>query len=321
MPWASVLGTTSVPVLCYHNLGGNGVPRAAFEAQMRWLAGQGVRSLTLTQLADFIAGNPLDRQQTGPGVLITFDDGFRDLHTFAGPLLASLGLNAVVFAINNRLRPDDQPGREDEIVAHEAHWAFVEHGNRSAWCSAAELAQWAGQGVLEIGGHSHRHVKGPVSEARHAVNPVNWTHLFWQQGMMFDSGTRPVHLFPELAPELAGPLWLEKENRLETDEEFSARAEAELTACRQGLEQAVGCPVTALAWPWGEWHSISRQAAHRAGFSMAFTLKRGPLAQGADPMHLPRLEVRKNKGMAWFKSRLAVYSRRTLARAYNAIRL
>lgn len=316
MPLASWMGTTSVPVLCYHNLGGNGVPRAAFEAQMRRLAGQGVRALTLAQLADFIAGKRLDE----PAVLITFDDGFRDLHNYAAPLMESLGLRAVVFAINNRLRPEDQEGREDEIVAHEAHLAFVEHGDRSAWCSARELAHWADRGVLEIGGHSFRHVKGAVSEPRHAVDPIGWTHFFWQRGRMFDSGIHTVDLYPELAPELAGPLWLDS-GRLETDEEFLIRAEAELTACRKGLEEAVGHPVTALAWPWGRWHAVSLEAARGAGFTMAFTLERGPLARGADAMRLPRLEVRKNKGIAWFTARLALHSRRLAAGAYSAIRL
>ena len=316
MPWASWMGTSSVPVLCYHNLGGNGVPRAAFEAQMRRLAGQGARSLTLTRLADFIAGKPL----AGPAVVITFDDGFRDLHTFAAPLLESLGLTAVVFAINNRLRPDDEPGQDGEIVAHQAHWDFVESGDRSAWCSARELAHWAGRGVLEVGGHSLRHVKCPVSESRHAVNPVNWTHFFWQREQLADGGIHPVHLLPELAPELAGPLWLEAQGRLETGDEFAARAESQLTACRLGLEEAVGRPVTALAWPWGRWHPVSREAARRAGFRMAFTLERGPLARGAAALRLPRLEVRKNKGMAWFRSRLALYSRRRMAAIYSGMR-
>ncbi len=316
MPWARWLGTTSVPVLCYHNLGGNGVPRQAFAQQVRWLTRQGVRTLNLSQLNDFIDGKRLD----SPGVLITFDDGFRDLHTFAGPLLAELGQSAVVFVINDRLRPPDEPGAEGEIVAHQAHHAFVEHGDRSAWCSALELAQWAERGVLEVGGHSLHHALGPVSEPRHPDSPPHWAHLPWELEWISEAG-EPVRMLPELAPELAGPLWLEEQGRLETKAEFAARAEGELARCRGGLEEALGRPVTALAWPWGKWHPVAMEAARRAGFAMAFTLERGPLARGAEPMRLPRLEIRKNKGMAWFRSRLAVHSRRLVAAAYSGVRL
>jgi hypothetical protein len=62
-------------------------------------------------------------------------------------------------------------------------------------------------------------------------------------------------------------------------------------------------------------------AARRAGFSLVFTTARGPVGAGADPLAVPRLEVRKGRGLAWFASRMAAYSRAWTARIYSGMRV
>lgn len=310
MPWAEWLGRSSVPVLCYHNIGGNGVPLAAFSEQMRWLAASGVRALGLAELRRVLAGEPLG----GPAVCLTFDDGFCDLYTRVAPLFASLGLRGVVFAINNRLRADHAPRHEGDIIADAAHRAFTLAGDRSAWLSGAELRELAEAGLFEVGSHSLTHGMGPTGPGELREIPGHWAYAPWREG------ARPGPA-PRLAPELAGPLWRADEARAETPAEMHARVLDNLARSRQGLEELLGRPVTALAWPWGREHPVARRAAREAGLDLLLTLRRGPVAAGTDPLDMPRLEVRRAKGPAWFRSRVALHSRAGLARAYSALRL
>lgn len=310
MGWAEWLGRSSVPVLCYHNIGGNGVPLAAFTAQMRWLAASEVRTLGLGELRRVLAGEPL----SAPAVCLTFDDGFCDLYTRVAPLFAQLGLRGAVFVINNRLRADDAPRHEGEVVADAAHKAFTLAGDRSAWLSGAELRELADAGLLDVGSHSLTHAMAPLGPAELTDIPTHWAYAPWREG------ARPGPA-PRLAPELAGPLWREGQGRAETEAEMHARVLDNLARSRQGLEALLGRPVTALAWPWGQGHPVARRAAREAGLDLVLTLRRGPVGPGTDPLAVPRLEVRRAKGPGWFRSRVFLHSRAGLARAYSAMRV
>lgn len=306
------LGRSSVAVLCYHNIGGNGVPEQAFSAQMAWLAGLGVRTLRLDELR-MVADGAAVADVTGgkPAVMLTFDDGFRDLFTRVAPVLREHGLCATTFVVSNRMRPDSEPGEEGEIVADRAHEAWLLRGERRAWLSWTELRALVDEGVLEAGSHSASHVKLPVSAPAPGPVPDHWAYAPW----------RGQDAAPRLAPDTAGPLWLESHGRLESPQELKARLEENLRASRSELETRLGRPARALAWPWGEWSGEGRQVARSAGFDLLFTLERGPFGPGTDSSRIPRLEVRRRKGPAWFHSRLHIYTRAGLARLYSATRL
>ena len=299
-------GRSSVPVLCYHNIGGNGVPEESFAAQMDWLTARGVRSLTLGGFKTFLRGEPL----RGPSVLLTFDDGFRDLYTRAAPILRRHGFSCLAFVVPNRVREDHEPGTGEPIMADAAHEAFVLRDDRSAWMSWAEIAELQRDGVVEVGSHSRTHRMAPVSEARAGEVPAHWAYAPW----------RGRKVFPRLAPELAGPIRVEEQGRLETIDEFKARVEENILKSRNELESRLGCEVHSLAWPWGAWRPEGLLAARKAGIRLGFTLERGPILPGTDPMRLPRLEVRRMKGLSWFASRVHIYSRALFARLYTATR-
>lgn len=308
MNWGNWLGTTSVPVLCYHNLGGNGVPRAAFQEQMRWLKDNGVRTLSQDGLRAFLCGKPL----TTPSVMLTFDDGFRDLSTYAADVLRQHGFTATVFVINNRMREDDTPGQEEEIIAHQAHENFLKNTDRSPWLSWQELEVLVEEGVLEVGSHSATHSMEPAEKPELLELPEHWSYAS-------DRGTEGP--FSRRRPELAGPLWLPETGRLETDDEFKARVKDNLAASRQELEERLKRPCKALGWPWGQTHPLAEQAADEAGLDLRFTLQRGAVCRKIPVGAVPRLEVRRNKGMNWFASRIAIYSRAWTAALYSRTRI
>ncbi|MCW6511340.1 polysaccharide deacetylase family protein [Lichenifustis flavocetrariae] len=100
--------TPGLRVLFYHRV--NAYPRerlgpisreisvtpAAFEQQLRHLASDGWRGISLSEYSAMQTGRvPLDPK----AVLITFDDGYEDNLTYAAPLLARYGFPATVFVI------------------------------------------------------------------------------------------------------------------------------------------------------------------------------------------------------------------------------
>lgn len=301
-----VLGKTSVPVLCYHNIGGNGVPRELFTEQMHWLKKKGIKTLTQLEMRRFLEGEPLGC----PSVMLTFDDGFRDLYTFVRPLFRELGFSATVFVINNRIRPQNEQGTEGEIIADEAHRSFVTSRNRNAWLSERELKVLLEESVVELGAHSGTHAMAPIGKPCLNEIPTHWAYAGMHEPLV-----------PELAPELAQPLWSEELQRHESDAEYYTRVLSNLKNSRNELEEQFGQTVNAFAWPWGKDSAIAQLAALDAGFELLFTLKRGPVSPGTDPGAIGRLEVRRKKGMRWFKSRVFLYSHRTSAQLYSAARM
>jgi peptidoglycan/xylan/chitin deacetylase (PgdA/CDA1 family) len=102
--------TLNVPILMYHRVGPEPggpaitdaltVPTPVFADQMRWLHRQGFHAITQLQLfAALEYGAPLPRHP----VVITFDDGYRDVLWNAAPLLHRLGMPATAYVITDRL--------------------------------------------------------------------------------------------------------------------------------------------------------------------------------------------------------------------------
>ena len=303
-----LLGRTSVPVLCYHNIGGNGVPRGLFEQQMQALSRAGIKTLGHTELQAVLHDGPLN----DPCVVLTFDDGFRDLYTYVAPILEKYCFKAIVFCINNRMRPEEEPGNPGEIIADKAHEAFVTQGKRADWLSWNELHELVEEGLLEVGSHSMSHLKAPVSKPSLLQAPDHWAYA----SMRTQKGP-----YPAMAPELGQPIFLQEKGRLETESEYYDRIFKNLQKSRDELESNLRVPIHSLAWPWGVWSDTAVQAAQDSGFTMAFTLERGPIGHNSDAMHLPRLEVRTSKKLNWFSNRLFLYSRTATANAYSRMRL
>lgn len=80
------------------------VPSAAFVAQMLWLRSHGFHAISQRQLFDALErGWPLPARP----VLITFDDGYRDILWNAAPVLARLHMPATAYVITARISGPD----------------------------------------------------------------------------------------------------------------------------------------------------------------------------------------------------------------------
>jgi peptidoglycan/xylan/chitin deacetylase (PgdA/CDA1 family) len=107
--------TIVVPILMYHliNVAKPSAPAATrrltvtpadFAAQMTWLNRHGYRTITQRELLGAMRG----RRSLGPKpILITFDDGYRDVFFKASPVLLRLRMRATAYVITGRVSGGD----------------------------------------------------------------------------------------------------------------------------------------------------------------------------------------------------------------------
>lgn len=104
-------------ILAYHSisdqrLDGLAVRTGDFERQIRWLSKKGYRSLTLTEYL-YQGWRKGERV-----VIITFDDGYRDVYTQAFPILRNYGFKAVVFLVDAYIDQEHVYWWDQEKVNH-----------------------------------------------------------------------------------------------------------------------------------------------------------------------------------------------------------
>ena len=94
-------GARSIPILCYHQFTpGNEAKRrmevsaVAFERQMRILAEGGYQVIPLKKMLSILQG---DSAIPPKAVVLTIDDGYRSVYTYAYPILKKYGFTATLF--------------------------------------------------------------------------------------------------------------------------------------------------------------------------------------------------------------------------------
>lgn len=136
---------SGVTILTYHRVGGGtmdelDVGRGDFTRQVEELARHRV-----DHLGDAL--DALDRGETGSRVVLTFDDGFADMHRHAWPLLREHGLPFVVYVasscVGGELRWEGSTARKTGAPA-------------LTW---RQLRSMVDSGLCTIGNHTHHHVR------------------------------------------------------------------------------------------------------------------------------------------------------------------
>jgi peptidoglycan/xylan/chitin deacetylase (PgdA/CDA1 family) len=136
--------------LCYHSVAAEGpryltISADLFERQLALLRRRGLRGGDLAALDELAAGHA-----AAPTAFLTFDDGFRDNHETALPLLREYGFPAFVFVLPPLLdagAPFEWPEMRDDLARFGATMRSVD------WPMLEEMRE----GGFEIGSHTLTH--------------------------------------------------------------------------------------------------------------------------------------------------------------------
>lgn len=139
-------------ILNYHSVQPNepfSTPPDAFDAQLEWLAAR----FDLPTLDAWLEHVARGTRPSRAAALVTFDDGYENVHRFAYPSLRRLGVPSVLFVTTGFL--DGGFGVEERLAMY---------GNLPA-LSWEQLVELQRNGVT-VGSHTHRHLDlGQASEA------------------------------------------------------------------------------------------------------------------------------------------------------------
>ena len=115
---------TGTRILSYHRVDDGDaryftVPVARFREQMRFLAEEGYRTAGVKDVLEGRAGTK--------SVVITFDDGFRDIYENAFPILAEYGFSATLFLIGKRVGEEAFLKKSEIQEMHRKGFEFGSH--------------------------------------------------------------------------------------------------------------------------------------------------------------------------------------------------
>ena len=307
------LGTRHVTVLTYHRLVEPGptlpdsdrrphVTAKLFDAHVAILKSFFSLIDVRTLDAHLRQGAPLPRNPA----MITFDDGYLDNHDIALPILLRHGVPATFFVstryVSERRRfwwdriehaiYQAAPGRVELKYPEPAVLDLATEETRAAAAASCLRVAKATSGldldrfVDEIA--SACRLSGDAGEERRISESLvmGWDHVraLYKAGMDVQSHSRSHRILTTLS-----------------DDE----AEADLTAGRKELEDQLGVPVVAVAYPGG--HAPGRdEIVRRAGYHVGFTSGTGVARlDHLDLLRVPRLSMSRLYGPGFFRGMLA----------------
>ena len=281
---APLVREPGVIVLTYHRINGTdrsleGISIDAFERHMRWIKDH-CEVIEPGAIQEHASG----RRRSRPAVVVSFDDGYKDYHDLAYPVLERLRIPAVVFLATSFM---DQGGM---IWTEEVQWT-VNNARK-----ARVTLPWSQETVTLDGAASRtklsttirRHLKTlPDTERRATLDvlvkeldapPVRERQMLsWDEVRAASRYTRwggHSHTHPILS-------------RLTRE-----AAEREIATCRDRIHAETGTAPTLFAYPNGQpadFTAETKEILQKNGFRIAFATTEGIAGPDSDWMAVKRL--------------------------------
>lgn len=272
----------------------------AFDRQLRWLKAS-FDVISPREISDALAS------RRGRHIVITFDDGFRDNHDLAFPILRAHGLSATFFVATGYIDAPRLP------------W----------WDELAWMVRTSPRTGIDVPGFLPATLRFDEPERQRAVEKLLWTYYRLP-------GTRTAAFLDAVgqatgtgrhAPLGAGHPWMTWDMIREmhaagmTIGGHSVRHEilsrmapaeqwAEISGCARRLEEELGAPMRAFSYPAGQpdsYDQSTRECLRRAGVVTAFTYFGGYNAPGAwDPYAIARSAPEQHQTFDEFRAMVVV---------------
>ncbi len=237
----------------------------------------------VTPLEELLAA-PAARRRDRPRVALTFDDGWEDTCSVAGPLLAQHGMPATVFLCPSlidggqaAMLPEERFARVWAAAARQQRlphlvrdletWRVGDGHSQQLHAWGRRLKRLPLQVKLMMLGHLEEVYQPSLPEKRHFVT---WDQVRSMQSLGFTFGSHTVC-------------------HASLDAEEAPMMLAELAGSREAIEQETGAPCTTLAYPNGAYNDAVMRAVQVTGYRHALTTDRGFVQPGSDALAIPRL--------------------------------
>jgi peptidoglycan/xylan/chitin deacetylase (PgdA/CDA1 family) len=294
-----------------------GVEASAFRQQIRSLVAE-YEVVDLTQVAAWLRS---DTELPPRAAAITFDDGYRDVHDNAFPILKEYGIPATVFLasafvgtselfwwdrLSLALKALDRPvGQEDwidvecprSVARLLRNWPGLETDSK------AQAIEAIADGLKVLGPERLSAVvdrlwilAGSPEDAAGEYALLSWDQVREMSHAGVSFGAHTVH-----------------HTILTTVDDRTV--EREVSDSRRQIEAELGSSVTAFCYPSGAHSDAIRTIVRERGFTCAFATTRGINRRGVDPYAVKRISVGPSAG-APFELRLlaSFYDLRGLTR-------
>lgn len=290
-------------VLCYHRIGMDGVPLFSelpsdiFEAQMRYVRRR-YRVLSLDDLCAEME-NPSRRRDA---VAVTFDDGYRDLHTHALPVLRKYQIPATIFLPVACIETGQVPWYDRIFLALKVFpkdelkidvgrpRRFQLFSLRARLETASEIIQYLrtlpDDRRREYCAAVEEQIILPQNELKDRMLTWDQIRAMGREGITFGSHTMTHPAVSQL-----------KESQMDR----------ELGDSKRALEQRIGSPTAHFAYPFGQPADCGTTALPflvRNGYRSASTTVEGVNEPGDDLYQLRRSQVGNERRISMFAFRL-----------------
>jgi len=281
-------------ILCYHRVAalqpdvhGLCMPPERFAAQMELLA-ERFRPVPLAQLAAEAAAGELR-----PGtVAVTFDDGYLDNLEVASPIAAELEIPVTFFVSG---APGEQP--------REGWWDTVERILLGDEPVPERLAIELPHDALELPTRTEQERRAALHALHgrllHAgperIEALVAALVGWSELELAPRRSHRLMTAPELVELAAHPghaIGAHGLHHLLLPSHGRAAKAHELGGSKAALERLLDAPVELLAYPYGGCDAETADVADELGFTVACTVEGEAVHPDADPLRLPRLELR-----------------------------
>jgi len=261
-----------------------------FDRHLAWMAAVG-RVVDLPEILDF--DTPNDR----PLFAVTFDDGWRDNHDIAWPILRRHGVPATIFLVTGAIESGALFWVEDLF---EKTWAAA-RGGREAEVRAALAGRMPGV-APEPGPQGLGRALEGYAEVLKEVTPGERRGRLADYYARLDLDSRPIQGelmdWPQVREMARAGVRFGSHGAsheiLKTLDDDAARGE--LAASKASLEEKLGAPVDAFCYPNARYGPAHPGLVAEAGYRHGFRIDNLPLTAGYDRYLVPRFLVHEGVG-------------------------
>ena len=261
------------------------VDPVSFDRQMCFLK----KHFRLLDTEEFVSSFENNSPFQNASCLITFDDGWKDNYDYALPILQKYDIHALIFPAIDYIGTGKLFWQEE--MGHGFHQALKNYNTLSETLEDYGLKKLVDLPDEELLDSIRDHVRGLKSLPYDQIQKI--MHTLSISGVI-DHGDVDVYLDWELVREMHNSVISFGSHacshriltRLDDDE-----INEELARSRKELEQAVGHPITTIAYPNGNYDERLGELARSHGYKLGFGTEFGSVSHTDEPMNLRRINI------------------------------